>query len=155
MYVGHMRAWYLQRSERALISGYCSCRWLGATRWVLGTEPGSSARAVSALNHWTISSVHVCSLTEFRSRLNSQCFAFELIQIECIFIKYWLYGKHCARHNIVEDISMRRLESFLLGLYLHMHSAYVCVGVHMSGSQRFILLFKTSSVQWAETHQLG
>ena len=30
--------------------------WLRATLYVLGTEPGSSARAASVLNHWAISS---------------------------------------------------------------------------------------------------
>ena len=32
-----------------------SYRWLGATKWVLGTELGTFERAASALNHWTIS----------------------------------------------------------------------------------------------------
>lgn len=32
--------------------------WLWATVWVLGTEPGSSARATGALNHWNIAPAH-------------------------------------------------------------------------------------------------
>ena len=32
-----------------------SCRWLQATMYVLGIEPGSSGRWISALNHWDIS----------------------------------------------------------------------------------------------------
>lgn len=35
----------------------CSRRWLWAAIWVLQTEPRTSAREVSTLNHWTISSV--------------------------------------------------------------------------------------------------
>ena len=31
------------------------CRWLWATMWLLGIEPRSIGRAVSALNHWAIS----------------------------------------------------------------------------------------------------
>jgi hypothetical protein len=33
-------------------------RWLWATMWLLGIELRTSGRAVSALNHWTISPAH-------------------------------------------------------------------------------------------------
>ena len=41
---------YPQRPEEGVIAG-----WLWAALWALGTEPWSSGRATSALNHWAIS----------------------------------------------------------------------------------------------------
>jgi hypothetical protein len=57
MYVHHMHAWCLKRPEGHQISW--SYRWLWATMWVLGSKPGSSARAASSLKHWVISPASV------------------------------------------------------------------------------------------------
>lgn len=41
--------------KRALDARDLSYRWLWATKWTLGRESGSSARAANALKHWAIS----------------------------------------------------------------------------------------------------
>lgn len=41
------------------------CKHLGAAHWELETEPGSSVRAVSALNHWELSVQSAVSLSNF------------------------------------------------------------------------------------------
>lgn len=50
----HVRAVSVEARKRYLITWNWGCKDLWAAHWVLGTEPGSSVRAVSALNHWAI-----------------------------------------------------------------------------------------------------
>lgn len=54
-YMHHTHAWWLRRPERSQIPENWSYRWLWATMYMLGIGPGSSTRAVSALNNWAIS----------------------------------------------------------------------------------------------------
>lgn len=44
----------IHRSQKSLITRNWGCKHLWAAHWVLGTEPGSSVRPVSAVNHWAI-----------------------------------------------------------------------------------------------------
>ena len=52
-----------KEQKRALDPHIWSCRQLRATMWVLGIEPGSSARAASAVNHWSISPDPILNLS--------------------------------------------------------------------------------------------
>jgi hypothetical protein len=46
-------------------------RWLWATTWLLGIEPRTSERAVSALNRWATSSA--CSHRVLKSQVRPRC----------------------------------------------------------------------------------